>query len=95
MTTQTPTRAVREEAIADIISKARNEVEGQRLVPVALCTDALLDCFNAATNPEVKSVVRGLLPDFATGSLRKSEDFLGALDHIQQVVALDKQDDLG
>ncbi len=75
--------------VAATIATARDRIDGEDYVPVADCLDTLLDCFNAAVRPDVKDVVKTILPSFSVGNVRKVSDFSAALDEIQVALQVD------
>lgn len=89
MTVANPLPTNSHPTVAATIATARDRIEGEDYVPVAECVDTLLDCFNAAVRPDVKSVVQEILPSFSVGNVRRASDFSAALDEIQVALQVD------
>lgn len=70
-------------SVTETIAIARESIADKNFVAVADCIDTLLDCYNAAAVPNVKSEISELIPQFSNGNLRKTQEFVRALDQIE------------
>lgn len=70
-------------SVTETIASARQSVVDKQYVAVADCIDTLLDCYNAAALPNVKAEISELIPQFSNGNLRKTQEFVRALDQIE------------
>ena len=70
-------------SVTETIATARENIRDKSFVAVADCIDTLLDCYNAAALPNVKSEISELIPQFSNGNLRRTQEFVRALDQIE------------
>ena len=70
-------------SVVETIATARESIGDKKFVAVADCIDTLLDCYNAAALPTVKSEISELIPQFSNGNLRRAQEFVRALDQIE------------
>lgn len=75
--------------VAGYVADARTKTSNEAYLAQADCIDWLLDCWNAAVRPAVRSVVGEILAEFRHVSLVTSRDFDRALDHIQMALQVD------
>ncbi len=80
-------------SVTETIATAREFIGDKKFVAVADCIDTLLDCYNAAALPNVKSEISELIPQFSNGNLRRVQEFVRALDQIEVALLVPEESD--
>lgn len=80
-------------SVTETIASARESIGDKNFVAVADCIDTLLDCYNAAALPNVKSEISELIPQFSNGNLRRAQEFVRALDQIELAMLAPEESD--